>query len=252
MTYVWMTWAADVLREAGVPVVEEPGWKTRGHSPSRYYWKPRYIVWHHDASPVGPSPGVAHWIANGTSSLPGPYSHFWVCRGCNGEHASGSWHVIAAGHAYHAGMGGPWQDVPADTMNQHGIGIETDETTGEAWDPAQRESLRRGTAALLKKIGAKPRPGLLFHRTWTDVTARTRHRKIDPYGMDIGVERDAVAAYMASKTPMPTPDPGPAPDPAPTPDPTPEPAPGPAGLTEAQFRELVAAVAEALRNGGAA
>lgn len=187
MTYRWLTSLADDLRAAGVKVVEEPGWKTRGHSPSKYGFDPRFVVWHHDASAKGESPGVVRLLVNGDGrGLEAPYAGAWVAM-------DGTWHLIAAGHAYHAGAGGPYAGVPRDAMNGNSFGIETDHTTGEAWPPAQIDSLRKGTAAILKRLDAKPDPGLLFHKTWAP------GRKTDPDGLDLAHERAAVAAFMAPK-----------------------------------------------------
>lgn len=183
--YRWLTEAADVLRAAGIKVMEEKGWKTRGHDPARYQFEPKFIVWHHDASPKGPSPQVIAWIRDGQpGGLLPPYSHAWVAM-------DGTWHVIAAGHAFHAGAGGPYHGVPQDAMNRYSFGIETDHTTGETWPAAQLESLRKGTAALLHYLEGQPDPNLLFHKTWAP------GRKTDPDGLDLAHERAAVAALMA-------------------------------------------------------
>jgi hypothetical protein len=188
---------ATILRAAGVPVIEHSGWKSRGMGG---HFDPRFVMWHHDGSALGPSPGVASWLLRNFESVG---SQVWVCRGCN-KHASGTWHLLASGRAYHAGRGGPYRDVAANRMNDFSIGIEVDQTTGEKWDQRVLDSLRKGTAAILKKWGQKANPGLLFHKTWAP------GRKVDPWGLDIHAERRAVAALLT------TPPPAPAPAPAPT------------------------------------
>ena len=54
------TWMADTLRAAGVDVEEWPGWDERTR-PGAFL--PRAVMWHHDASPPGPSPSVPAYIA---------------------------------------------------------------------------------------------------------------------------------------------------------------------------------------------
>ena len=57
MTYERITWVPDVLRKAGLQVVEYDGWRARGLSETRTF-DPDSVIWHHDASAPGDSPGV--------------------------------------------------------------------------------------------------------------------------------------------------------------------------------------------------
>lgn len=175
MAYNRITWAADVLRDAGLNVVEEPGWKTRGLSTSQRF-EPEFIVWHHDASAIGDSPGVPDYMI---ANMATHGAQCWVCAGCDGEHVSGTWHMVASGRMAHAG-------AVLDGMpdNYDSVGIETDQTTGETWEPGLLPSLRRGTAALLRHM-KKIQTALHFHKTICDPPGR----KVDPYGLDLGDER---------------------------------------------------------------
>jgi len=181
-------WLANVLRNAGCAVVEVPGWKDRGHSVMQGPFHPRYVMWHHDATPAGPTPGAVDMMVAGRAGLAGPLCNLWV-------DTVGRCYIIAAGVAYHAGAGGPYANVPADRMNAASIGIETDHTVNEPWPAVQLAGLRRATAAILRYLGQPPNPGLLFHRTWAPT------RKIDPDGLVLVVERRAVADLIAT---MPT------------------------------------------------
>lgn len=51
MSYNRITWLPDVLRAAGLTVIEHDGWRTRGLSTSqRFEPEKGGVVWHHDAS----------------------------------------------------------------------------------------------------------------------------------------------------------------------------------------------------------
>ena len=171
------TWLADTLRAAGCQVVEHPGWQGRGKGFSDL----RAVVWHHDASPPGDSPGVpAYMLRQMTAGKAA--AQLWVDR-------KGTWHVLAAGVAFHAG------DVRTGKPgNYQSLGVETDHTTGEAWPAALLTSLRRGTAAILRRLG-QDASGLHMHKTICDPPGR----KTDPDGLDLHSERGRLAVLMAIK-----------------------------------------------------
>ena len=84
--------------------------------------------------------------------------------------------------------------------NYTALGVETDHTIGEPWPTAQLDSLRKGTADLLKAFRRTPSDGLYFHQQ----IAAPVGRKPDPDGLDLDVERRAVAALMAPPVSTPT------------------------------------------------
>ena len=89
-----LTDLADVLRGAGLTVVERPGWRTRGHGQMSGV---RCVVLHHTAGPAtgeAPSLGV---VENGRPDLPGPLAQLVLGR-------SGTWYVVAAGLCHHTGL----------------------------------------------------------------------------------------------------------------------------------------------------
>ena len=94
----YLPWLADVLRDAGLTVVEHPGWTTRGAAGRTYpaggFATPRpALIWHHDASAPGDSPNVpASMLARWATAA----AQLWVAR-------DGTWHVLAAGVAWQTG-----------------------------------------------------------------------------------------------------------------------------------------------------
>lgn len=192
MSGVWLTDLVKILKQADVPVKgmrytrgayngeswKRVGWQGQG------YRELRGIMWHHDASPEGDSPGALDWCMYYELA---PCAAIWVDR-------KGVWHVYAAGLTNHAGLGS-CKLAPANTGNQYFLGIETDHTDGEAWTEPQITSLRKGTAAILKTYGLDPKAGALeFHKSYAP------GRKSDPSGLDLGKERNRVAKLMGTSS----------------------------------------------------
>ncbi|NUT53672.1 MAG: N-acetylmuramoyl-L-alanine amidase [Saccharothrix sp.] len=166
---------ADALRAAGLTVVEYPGWQTRGRNDGGF--APVAVMWHHDASAPGDSPGVPAYMADPDNNG----AQCWVDR-------AGRWHLVAAGRMWHAGLGGPWGPISRDDGNTDSVGVETDHTTGEDWPAVQLDSLRRGTVVLLRYLGA-PAAALCGHKEY-------RPTNPDPDGLDMAHERQLVADLM--------------------------------------------------------
>ncbi len=165
-------WLVDVLRGAGLQVVEHDGWQQRGHG--GFTSKRIDVVWHHDASAKGDSPGVPAYMLRNWNTAG---AQLWVDR-------RGVWYVLAAGVAYHAG-----RTLPGKPGNRQSLGVETDHTTGEDWPPALLASLRLGTAAILARTGGE----LHMHKTICAPVGR----KTDPDGLELAAERLAVRALRA-------------------------------------------------------
>jgi hypothetical protein len=90
-----LTWLAEVLEDAGLKVAEVAGWRTRGRGDVGSI---KGIVCHHTAGPhTGnmPSLGV---ITIGRPDLAGPLAQLGLGR-------DGTFYVVAAGRANHAGAG---------------------------------------------------------------------------------------------------------------------------------------------------
>ena len=177
------TWLADVLRAEGLEVVECAGWRTRGHYASEGdFTDLRAVVWHHDASAPGDSPGVPSYMLSNWSKAG---AQLWVDR-------RGVWHILAAGVAFHAGK--VLSGMPG---NRQSLGVETDHTTGEDWPPALLSSLQRGTAAILRRLDKPAKTGLHFHKT----ICSPKGRKSDPDGLNLLVQRAYVQSLIDQHTP---------------------------------------------------
>jgi len=193
-----LTNLADVLRGAGLPVVEVAGWKSRGHGQMSGV---RGVLWHHTATPASragdyPSLGI---VRDGRSDLPGPLANLGLGR-------NGTWYVIAAGLAYHAGAGSH-PAVGTNNGNNWLIGVEAEHpgTSGTPWPAVQLESYRQGTAALLRAYGLGA-DRCIGHKEWAP------SRKPDPIGLNMAAERGFVHDKIVNFRPG-----GSAPAPAPAP-----------------------------------
>lgn len=174
-----LTNLAGILRSAGLRVQEQPGWQTRGHGGFKGV---RGVLWHHTAGPKSGNYPSLNIVQNGRPGLEGPLANLGLAR-------DGTWIVIAAGVAWHAGTGS-YAGIPANEGNYYLIGVEAENTgTGEPWSAAQLDAYRRGTAALLKAYGLRF-DRCIGHKEWAP------GRKIDPYGLDMNAERQHVANYM--------------------------------------------------------
>ena len=184
-----LTWMEKTLLDAGLKVAAQPGWKTRGHGDVGVT---QGVMCHHTVGGKSlnmPSLGV---ITDGRPGLPGPLSQLGLGR-------DGTYYLVAAGRCFHAGKGN-WQGFTSG--NNNFIGIEAENTgyvTGpkaEAWSDVQMDAYRRGVAALLKHIKAKPIMAC-GHKEY----ALPHGRKPDPT-FDMSVFRNDVAAIMAGTAPI--------------------------------------------------
>ncbi len=170
-----LTWLPTVLTDAGLPVVTEAGWETRGHGDMGMV---RGILLHHTAGPLhGDSPSLST-VVNGRPDLAGPLSQLFLSR-------SGIFHIVAAGKAWHAGAGS-WRGITDG--NGHFIGIEAENTglPNDPWPSLQMGAYVKGVRALLAHIGA-PADMAAGHKEY----ALPAGRKSDP-SFDMDRFRDMV------------------------------------------------------------
>ncbi|WP_326564353.1 N-acetylmuramoyl-L-alanine amidase [Micromonospora peucetia] len=176
-------WLADVLRAAGVAVVEEGNWRARGVSGA---FAPIGVLWHHTAatsSPSRPAPALGVCI-NGRSDLPGPLCHALVDY-------NGVFHLISANRANHAGNSRGSGPIPAGSGNTMLIGWEIDYNgVNQSMTQAQYNASVAATAAVLRTLG-RDASYARGHRE-TSTTG-----KIDPSFIDLDAMRRDVAAAMA-------------------------------------------------------
>jgi hypothetical protein len=179
-------WLTDVLKDAGLKVKEERGWKSRGHGSMKAF---HGILLHHTAgAKTGNFPSL-NVVKNGRPGLGGPLANLGLAR-------DGTWYIIAAGKAWHAGRGKySWDNINIRSGNDYLIGIEA-ENTGVAndkpWPKKQVDSYVKGVAALLKHLELPPERAI-GHKEWTT-------RKIDP-SFDMEKFRHKLKAHMEGEEP---------------------------------------------------
>jgi peptidoglycan hydrolase-like protein with peptidoglycan-binding domain len=190
-----LTWLPEVLRGAGLKVAEVQSWADRGRGPMAATVKG--VVCHHTVgNPKGNMPSLdlltkGRKKKDGTM-LQGPLAQLGLGR-------DGTYYVIAAGRANHAGEGS-WRGVSG---NSSVIGIEAENTgynTGanaDPWPDVQLDAYKRGCAAILTKLGASS-DMCCGHKEWRPTGPNA---KIDPHTIDMSVFRADVKLLMSGKTP---------------------------------------------------
>ena len=124
---VMLTDLAGILLKAGLTVVENDGWKTRGHGPMNSV---KSIIVHHTAGPANGEFPSLEIVRDGRSDLSGPLAQLGLGR-------SGTWYVIAAGRSYHAGVvtdSSLYSNVNAIGIEVEGTGVP-DTDSGHAYRP---------------------------------------------------------------------------------------------------------------------
>jgi hypothetical protein len=149
MTFL-LTWLPDVLRSQGLKVALVPGWENRGRGEMGDVLG---VLCHHTVGArQGNMPSLrvltdGRAASAGVAALAGPLSQLGLGR-------DGTYYVVAAGRANHAGAG-TWQGISSG--NTHFIGIEAENAGGsEAWPDVQMDAYRHGVAAILRFIGRGP------------------------------------------------------------------------------------------------
>lgn len=160
-----LTDLADACRRSGLVVIEDAGWRTRGHGPMNH---PTGVLCHHTAGPAkGDAPSL-RVVRDGRPGLPGPLSNLVLSR-------SGVVYVVAAGLSYHAGA-----TFNTDQDNDSAIGIEAEATGVDEWPPVQYHAYVRLCRALCDHYGI-PVDKVVGHKE----AAKPLGRKIDPnFDMD--------------------------------------------------------------------
>lgn len=169
----FLTDLADVLRAAGLTVVEVPGWQTRARRDGAGGYAngtPTHVMIHHTASPAS-SDGQrdVDYIISGSPDR--PISNLYTDR-------QGRVWVCAAGATNTNGKGvDTWGGgVPPDRMNEYAISNEIANTgVGEPYPMVQQQSVLVSTAALCGAYGVTPHR-VRGHFEWAPT------RKIDPAG----------------------------------------------------------------------
>jgi N-acetylmuramoyl-L-alanine amidase-like protein len=172
---VYLTNLATIARRAGLSVVEQSGWQSRGHGGMIDV---RAVICHHTAGGSGNTASLGV-VQNGRSDLPGPLSHFLLAK-------DGTVYVVAAGLCYHAGATlASWQS------NAHSIGIEAERSVADInarvpWPERQLVAYAKLCRALQDAFGGVP---VLGHKEICSPPGR----KIDP-DFDMAAFRGRVAS----------------------------------------------------------
>lgn len=220
MTGRYITELADVLRGAGLAVIEYGEWWTRARGSGGYAaGRPWCVAWHHTASSASPESDAAY-IATGAPDA--PLANLLVDR-------DGVVWVLAAGCTNTNGTGGPLTfsrgTVPADSMNTYAVGMEiANNGVGESYTAAQIAAAFAASLAICASEALEP----------TDAFTHAEYapsRKIDPATADAAcnagfcpspinssgtwsaADLRAELAYRAGIPPAPEPGPTPTPPP---------------------------------------
>jgi len=182
-----LLWLPQVLKDAGLRVIEVPGWQNRGHGDEGTVLG---VLCHHTCGPLHGDLPDLNVLIDGRPDLGGPLCNLGLGR-------SGTFYIIAAGKGWHAGRG-QWQGITDG--NAHLVGIEAenigtsnaDGSPKEPWPAVQMDAYKRGCAAILKHVGAKPIM-CAGHKEY----ALPHGRKDDP-NFDMNAFRNDVAALMGA------------------------------------------------------
>ena len=169
-----LTWMPEVLRKAGLKVAEVPGWADRGRGPMP---TARGVMCHHTANANQRNMPSLDILIQGRSDLPGPLAQLGLGR-------DGTYYIVAAGRANHAGSGA-WKGITAGNTSFIGIEAENGGTPADPWPEVQLDAYWRGTAALLTRLGAGASM-CCGHKEWAP------SRKPDPHSLDMNDFRDRV------------------------------------------------------------
>lgn len=160
-----LVWLPSVLEAAGLKVATVPGWELRGRGEMGEVLG---VMCHHTAGPRKGNMPSLRTLTDGRFDLPGPLAQLGLGR-------DGTFYVIGAGRANHAGAGS-WQGLTQGNSNFVGIEAEnTGLTNDQPWAAVQLDAYARGVAAILGHVG---RPALFCagHKEY----ALPRGRKPDP------------------------------------------------------------------------
>ena len=187
-----LTWLPDVLKGAGLKVSLDPGWENRGRGD---VGKIQGVICHHTAGgKTGNMPSlqtlrIGRKASPGQKALPGPLAQLGLAR-------DGTFIVIAAGRAIHAGEG-EFKGVRTGNSSFIGIEAENTGTPSDPWPEVQLKAYERGVAAILKHLG-KDQTFCCGHKEF----ALPKGRKPDPsFNMDRF--RESVAAILNGTAPAP-------------------------------------------------
>lgn len=148
------------------------------------------VMCHHTAGPPSGNMPSLRVLVNGREGLAGPLSQLGLGR-------DGTYYVIAAGRANHAGAG-EWKGVTAGNSSFIGIEAENTGKIEDKWPEVQLDAYYRGAAAILSHLGQGE--GMCCgHKEY----ALPRGRKVDPHSLNMDDFRAEVARRLNNPSPPP-------------------------------------------------
>lgn len=127
---------ADVLRAAGLRVVEVEGWRTRTRPGGLKGVKGIDIHYTATSNNAKGNMPTLNILKTGYAGLAGPLSQLGLGR-------DGTWYVVAAGRCNHAG-----KSDKIENSNSYALGVEAEHSGSGPWPKAQYDSYVKGVAAL--------------------------------------------------------------------------------------------------------
>ena len=198
-----LTWLPEVLTRAGLKISLDPGWETRGAGDVGRIFG---VICHHTVGARSQNIPSLDTLRNGRPArpaspgrpaqrrLPGPLSQLGLAR-------DGTYFIIAAGRANHAGDGEftfPG-GIRVVNGNSNLIGIEGENAGGVGdlpWPAVQIDAYHRGVAAILRHLG-RGAEFCIGHKEWAP-----RRKPLDPR-LDMNAFRASVAAILNGTAPAP-------------------------------------------------
>ncbi|MDQ2667417.1 MAG: N-acetylmuramoyl-L-alanine amidase [Gemmatimonadota bacterium] len=181
-----LTWLPEALLAAGLKVALVPGWEERG---GERVGRILGVICHYTGTADRQNMPTLKTLINGREDLPGPLCQLGLAR-------DGTYYVVAAGRANHAGKGF-WNGLASGNTNFIGIEAENAGTRNDPWPAVQMDAYHRGVAAILGYAN-RTAASCCGHREY----ALPAGRKTDP-DFDMDAFRTSVAALLAGQAPAP-------------------------------------------------
>lgn len=175
-----LAWMPGALRAAGLGCEEELGWLMAGHGA---FGVAHGVMLHHTACSLPGAMPDLNVLEQGRPDLKGPLCNLGLGR-------DGVFRAISANKAWHAGYGW-WHGVTDGNGCFIGIEMENAGTGKEPWSQTIYDAALKGTAALLKHIGAAPIM-CCGHKEYARTSEGKLGRKIDPITWDMDSFRKAL------------------------------------------------------------
>lgn len=190
-------WLPDILRDAGLPVIVEPGYETRGKKPTEWLAQANHHTASNRFAGIEPARGIVRDGRGGAAPVPGPLANTLPRR-------DGTIRIIAAGAANHPGVGRlelPGRAPITSGLKYVMLGHEIElDGIGEPFptNSVLYENVARMNAAIAIYLGWDPEATLFDHKA----IAQPPGRKIDVRPYDLTAGRRYVSRLVAATLPV--------------------------------------------------